>query len=129
MAGFQGEFRQWLQTGLDTDIPEHVRAYSFNLFELAFEDGVKFGVELIGASAFDPDDSDWACEEVWEPAQRQLLIPIEYSGDTWQVCLERMRDMVAKFLESDSAAARKLKSKAGVGMGFVDGDLEIIWRS
>ncbi len=128
MASFQDEFRRWLETGLDIDIPEDVKAYSFNLFEPAFEEGVKFGVELIGASAFDPDDPDWACDEVWEPAQRQLSIPIEYSGDTWEVCLERMKALALAFLTSDCASARKLKSKAGVGMGFVGGDLEILWR-
>lgn len=129
MASFQNEFRQWLEGGLDADIPEDVKAYSFNLYEPAFEEGVKFGVELIGASAFDPNNSDWACEEVWEPAQRRLSIPIEYSGDMWNICLERMKVLTLEFLESDCPVAKKLKSKAGVGIGFVGGDLEIIWHS
>ncbi|MFN2393998.1 MAG: hypothetical protein ABR566_18815, partial [Pyrinomonadaceae bacterium] len=82
----------------------------------------------IDANAFDLENEDWACEEIWEPQSRQLSIPLNYSGDSWQECLETMKNLTIRFLNSDSNAAKKLKSKEGVGIGFVDGNLEIIWR-
>ena len=72
---FEREFENWLSTALQVPVPEEVKAFSFNLFEPAGEEEVKFGIELIGAGNYDPDDSDWACDEVWEPKQRRLFIP------------------------------------------------------
>ena len=74
---------------------------------------------------FDKDDEDWACEEIWEPSHRQLPIPAKFSGDTWEVCLDRMKKLVVRYLDSDSSAAKKLKAVQGIG--FVDGSLEIVW--
>ena len=85
-----------------------------------------FGIELIGAERFDLEDEDWACDEVWSPSQRQLSIPIEYSGDNWEECLERMKILTTSYLDSQSVDAEKLKSRKGVGIGFVDGNLEIL---
>ena len=126
-AIFEEQFANWLQSSLDTVIPREVRGFSFNLFEPAAIPGVKFGIELIGARAFDKDNEDWACEEVWEPSHRQLPIPVEFSGDTWEVCLDRMKKLVVRYLDSDSSAAKKLKAAQGIGTGFVDGSLEIVW--
>lgn len=125
---FDSTFRRWLDNGVRTPVPANVVAFSFNLYEPAGIDGVKFGIELIGAEKFDPNDRDWACEEVWEPEQRQLAIPIEFSGLEWQACLEKMRTVIAGVLEESGAAARALKSRSGVGIGFVDGDLHVLWE-
>lgn len=126
---FEQHFEEWLSKGLQTDIPDEVKAYAFNLYEVAAEEGVKFGIELIGAGEFDPEDADWACDEIWEPHQRQLLIPIEYSGESWDVCHERMKKLALTTLNSDEPLIQKLKATKGVGIGFVDGDLELIWLS
>ena len=62
---FENTFESWLSNSLSQEIPDSVRAFSFNLYEPALVDDVKFGVELIGAESFNEDDSDWACDEVW----------------------------------------------------------------
>ena len=126
---FEEKFTNWLENSLAAVSSKKIKGFSFNLFEPAAIPGVKFGIELIGAQAFDKNDADWACEEIWEPPQRQLPIPIEYSGDTWEVCLDRMKKLVVKHLDSNSDTAKKLKAVEGVGVGFVDGDLEIVWVS
>lgn len=125
---FEREFENWLSTALQVPVPEEVKAFSFNLFEPAGEEEVKFGIELIGAGNYDPDDSDWACEEVWEPKQRRLFIPLAYSGTGWEGCLEKMKILALKLLKSDKKFVEKLTSRQGIGIGFVDGDLEIIWQ-
>jgi len=125
---FEQEFQNWLEQGLKSESPTEITAFSFNLFEPALVDGVKFGVELIGAGEFDENDPDWACDEVWEPEQRQLNIPVEYSGDSWEICLERMKKLIIVTLQSNQSFVSKLKERKGVGVGFVDGDLEIVWQ-
>ena len=125
---FEQEFHTWLKQGLQSVLPEEIKAFSFNLFEPALVDGVKFGIELVGAGEFDENDSDWACDEVWEPEQRQLNIPIEYSGDNWESCLKKMKSLINDTLQANQGAVSKLKNVQGIGVGFVDGDLEVVWK-
>lgn len=127
MNSFEKTFEDWLEESLSADISENVRAFSFNLDESAFEDGYKFGIELIGAERFDADDEDWACDEIWEPLRRNISIPLSYSGEHWKECLSVMKKLIVKLLDSNKSFAQKLKSKEAVGIGFVDGNLENIW--
>ncbi|MFJ2995635.1 hypothetical protein [Pandoraea sp. NPDC087047] len=76
---------------------------------------------------FDLTDPDWACNEVWEPIDRALRIPIIFSGDAWEECLLAIRSLLRTLLEIDDDMTRVLKSREGVGIGFVDGDLHIAW--
>ena len=128
MLDFEEKFDAWLEMALNTEVPETIKAFSFNLYEPAFEKGVKFGIELIGSGQFDLNNPDWACDEVWEPKNRRLSIPIEYSGKDWESCLKKITELVKKELDSNKEYIKKLKSKHGVGIGFVDGDLEIIFK-
>jgi len=70
MNGFEKNFEEWLEESLEQDIPDKVKAFSFNLYESSLREGYEFGIELIGAYRFDLNDEDWACDEVWEPPQR-----------------------------------------------------------
>ncbi|VVE53118.1 hypothetical protein PAQ31011_04845 [Pandoraea aquatica] len=124
---FSIEFSQWLRRALERGVPMSVRAFAFNLFELTNIDNAKFGVEIVGAGKFDQTDSDWACNEVWEPIDRVLRIPIIFSGDAWDDCLLAIRSLLRTLLEIDDDMTRVLKSREGVGIGFVDGDLHIVW--
>lgn len=126
---FEQDFHDWLQLALQSDLPDGLEAFSFNLFEPASVDGVIFGVELIGAGEFDENDPDWACDEVWEPEQRQLYIPVEYSSADWEECLAKMKKLVEAVLQSAEGPVSRLKAAKEIGMGFVDGDIEILWQS
>jgi len=125
---FEQHFASWLDESLGQDIPDTVEAFCFNLWEPAGQPGVEFAIELIGTGACDEDDPDWPCDEVWEPVPRTILIPIDYSGDEWQSCRHKLKALVLKHLETESPAIQKLKSSQGIGIGFVDGDLEVIWK-
>ena len=120
---FEATFKQWLVRALENGLPQSVKAFSFNLFEGG---RAKFGVEIIGASEFDPTNQDWACEEIWEPLDRKLDIPVSFSGDTWEECLSAVQSLIRNMLEIDDEVSRILKSRKGIGVGFVDGDLHIV---
>jgi hypothetical protein len=109
-------------------VPDEVQAFSFNLFEVPQTAGAKFGIELIGAGAFDAEDADWACDEIWESKPRQLVIPISFSSTDWRKCLTSVRGLVDTVLSSQKESA-VLKSRQAVAIGFVDGDLEVIWHA
>ncbi|MCL2310612.1 MAG: hypothetical protein FWC42_10185 [Proteobacteria bacterium] len=125
---FESDFNTWLAQVLEEKVPAKVKAFSFNLFEPADIDNVKFGIELIGAGSFDEDDPDWAADEVWEPSQRWIGIPLEYSGAEWVICLKKVTSLLLNLIQSDVEAAKILRSKKAIGVGFVDGDLEVIWQ-
>ncbi len=124
---FEISFDDWLRDALVTPKPDEVKGYSFNLYELDPSKEAQFGVELIGTGSFDLEDTDWACDEVWEPKQRLLVIPLQFSGKEWEGCLAKIRNLVVSQLESNSRAATVLKQANGIGIGFVDGDLDVLW--
>ncbi len=125
---FKNTLESWLLEGLSSNIPKSVKAFSFNLFEIAEDTGSKFSIELIGTSEFTPNNEDWACEEVWEPNRRSLAIPIEFSGENWKKCLNTMKENIIELIDSNETIAKVIKSREGVGLGFIDGDFEIIWK-
>lgn len=124
---FSRDFDGWLREALRDGVPSEVVALSFNLFEPAHIQGVKFGVELVGAKVFDATNSDWACEEVWEPKERRLHIPIEFSGQEWETCLAKVKLLVGSSLAKADVVSTGLNGLQGVAVGFVDGDLDVIW--
>lgn len=126
---FEDIFLAWLDESLAEPIPASVVAFSFNLFQPAFVENVKFGIELIGAGNFDENDPDWPCDEVWEASVRGINVPVEFSGEDWEECLSIMKRLVLQYVESNSPAGRRLLDSSGIAIGFVDGDLEVIWKS
>lgn len=125
---FEDQFRNWLRESLSDGAPEDVVGFAFNLYEPGDDPNSKFAVELVGTDEFQHHDSDWPCAEIWEPKTRGLHIPLDYSSDDWEECLTQLREVVKEVLAGDSVAAQTLRSVEGVGLGFVDGDLEILWQ-
>ncbi len=125
---FEDRFRNWLRASLSDGVPEDVVGFAFNLFEPGDDPDAKFAVELVGTEEFALHNPDWPCEEIWEPETRGLHVPLDYCGDQWEDCLDRLRALLKEVLVGDSVAAQTLRSVKGVGIGFVDGDLEIVWH-
>ena len=115
------EFTEWLDEHLPTALPPEVKGLSFNLNENADS----FSIELVGTEEFNEEDPDWACEEIWEPAKRKIELSI--SGD-WSDCLEKMKSVALDYL-INGRKKEIFDTVEGVGIGFVDGDLEIIKKS
>jgi hypothetical protein len=117
-------FADWLDGVLKTADLTDVIAFNFNLYE-----GVEntYHVELIGSNKYDSNDSDWACEEVFT-TRDNLYISDEVAGKPWGEALEFFKAKVCEYLKNGRNSDKLLASEA-VGIGFVNGDLEILYES
>ena len=114
------EFATWLDAALEADLPEDIAAFNFNLYE---DDEYLWSIELIGASRFDAEDPDWACDEIFTNRED----PLSWSAETdWENVLETMTQYVEKYL-IEGKYADLLKDSEAVGIGFVDGDITIVY--
>lgn len=113
---------EWIDGVLSADIPAEVVAFCFNLYE---ESDDSWSMELVGAGRFDPDDQDWACDEITDFDSRKDMFNWQAACE-WDEALESMTAVLKQYLE-EGKYADVLKSKSGVGVGFVDGDIELLY--
>ena len=111
----------WIDKILDQEIPNTVIAFCFNLYE---ESDGSWAMELVGTERFDIEDEDWACNELTDFGSRECLYNWEMECE-WDEALEYMVKVLSQYLENGKYA-ELLKSKDGVGVGFVDGNIEIL---
>ena len=112
----------WLDGILKVDMTDAAVAIVFNLYE---DIGKNWSMEMVGASCFDEEDSDWACDEVTDFGTREN--PFTWNEDTdWEHVLWEVSAVITRYL-SEGKYAEKLKQYEGIGIGFVDGDLEILY--
>jgi hypothetical protein len=120
-CNFETTLYKWISKSVK-NTPKEVVAFSFNLYD----DNREFSVEIIGASSFDPNDSDWACDEIYRPKKDKINIPKSFAGTDWELCLEKLNKLVTKYLNSSHSGSIILNQSKGIGVGFVDGDLVLI---
>ena len=113
-------FNDWADRIL-SEHPIEVAAYNFNLYE----HGHAFAIQLIGSTRFDSDDSSWACDELFSSGEDLFEIPHEVVGSDWQDGLAAAKQLIMNYARSGKQCA-KLTSTQGVGVGFVDGDIDLI---
>lgn len=114
------EFEKWVNEVLKNEFPENTVAINFNLYEEAEKD--KYAIQITGTERF--DEEDWACYESFSSGEN-LYVWLE-EGD-WEKALESAVNNLNRYLEQGTNSAILLKY-SGVGVGFVDGDIEIIYR-
>ncbi len=115
------DFFVWMNSILKNELSSEVKAINFNLYEDADN---KWSIELVGTFSFDKDNEDWACDEVF--ATRDNPFVIERKSD-WKSMERVFIDLVNSYLSSGKYAS-KLKEYMAVGIGFVDGDLHILYE-
>jgi len=120
---FDEKLKIWLKENLVTDIPEEVKAFSFNLSEISTN---QYSIELVGAETFDTEDPDWACDEIWEATPRNIEIPESFASGHWEECLNKIRVTLSEIIQTEELVKLELSKKEGIGLGFVDGELELI---
>ena len=116
------DFEKWVNNILENDIPEGVVAVAFNIYDDG--DG-NWSVEAVGTSSFDEEDDDWACDEITDFGSREKNFAWNENYE-WEDAFETIVKMLNKYLE-EGCYKDKLKALNGVGAGFVDGDLEVIY--
>lgn len=121
------EFEKWIDDILENnEMPEETAAYCFNLYEESIEDSV-YGVQLIAADTFDAEDGDWACEECWSSEENIFCVELsDEENKDWKAALELISGWAKEYL-AHGKNADILTSKP-VGIGFVDGDLELLHK-
>ncbi|WP_291591745.1 hypothetical protein [Bacteroides sp.] len=99
------------------ELPSDIVALSFNLYE-------PYGIEMVGSTWFDEKDEDWACDEDFEPIQRNCP-NFEISDNLkWEDVLEIVVAILKDLIE-DLSDLRIFKVEH-IAVGFVDGNLIII---
>ena len=110
------QVKDWLDSILKQEIPDAVVALNFNLYE---DGGNNWSMELVGTESFDLEDEDWCCDEIFDFGTRETPL-------SWNEILDEMTQIIKKYLEQ-GAYSYILKNYQGVGIGFVGGDIEILF--
>lgn len=112
---------KWIDEILKNDLPKQVVAIAFNLYEDAKN---HWSIEMVGTNCFDIEDSDWACEEIFNT--RDDAISWTQEAD-WNEILQETCNGINQYIRKGKYS-EKLKAYQGVGVGFVDGDITIIYQ-
>lgn len=120
------EFEKWLDNLLENnEMPEDAIAFCFNFYD---EEDESYGIQLIASDEFDAEDGgEWACSEVWSSEEDIFYIDHSDEQDAdYERGLEFMGGLIEEYLENGKYKDILLDAKA-VAMGFVDGDLELVY--
>lgn len=106
---------QWiLAIEKEQSMPKGIVALNFGLFE-------PYGIELTGATCYDEEDADWACEEDYVPEHRtcpELDIP---ANKDWEDVLDDMVALLKEIIRE--LPGLQLWQVDHITAGFSDGDL------
>lgn len=124
MAFMYDDFAKWVDGVFEREIPDDVVALSFNIYE-EWSDKMDWSVVVVGTPSFDKDDQDWACDETTDFGTRDNLF--WWKEDTGYENVEReVEEAILRYLEV-GRHADKLKALRGVGTGFVDDALHLVY--
>jgi len=113
----------WLDTILEQEIPKGIVAFNFNLYEGA--EGT-YDIQLIGSDEFDKEDSDWVCTDYFTTGEDICYIQRTKDIEQWEDGLSYITKLVEQYLV-EGKYSNTLKSVSAIGIGFVDGDINIIY--
>lgn len=117
------DFASWVdRIMLEHRAGKRAVAYNFNLYE--HED--EFAIQLIGATKFDVTDEDWPCYEAFSSGEDLFILPFAVVGRKYESGQRKAKSLIEGYLERGKEAKR-LKRSRGVALGFVGGDLEIVY--
>jgi len=119
----QQEFFAWADLVLAQPLPSQAVAFHFNLYEGT--DSVH--VQIAGNASFDPADY-WPAEETFSTGENIFEVPFGVAGANWEEWLESLMELVSAYVSSGTNAA-VLRRSLGVGIGFVDGDMYVLWQA
>lgn len=111
----------WLDKIFEQELPKSIKAICFNLYD---DGNNKWSVELVGAASFDEENPDWACDEVFATRDNPYVLNIE---SNWENVLNIFTNKVNQYL-NNGKYSKKIKEYDAVAIGFVDGDLDILYK-
>jgi hypothetical protein len=117
----------WIDAALSTELPERTAAFHFNLYEGTNS----VHVQLIGADSFPPGEVPqrdyWPASETFTTGEQVFEIPFDVAGSDWKQWLATCMDMLRSYIAT-GGRSDVLRSSLGVGVGFVDGDMHVLWQ-
>lgn len=113
--------KKWLDEVFAKDQPAQAVAICFNLYE---DEDNQWSIEMVGTSSFDAEDSDWACDEVFD-TRDDLQSWTQEAG--WEEILQNIVEQIEAYLTS-GMYSEKMKAYEGIGVGFADGDVCVIYQ-
>lgn len=117
----------WISAALSRSMPEGTEAFHFNLYE----DANSVHVQLMGTEAFvpgeDPATDYWPSAETFSTGEDILEVPFSVAGPDWEAWLNTLIGLVNGYL-AKGARSDVLRNSQGVGIGFVDGDMHVLWQ-
>ncbi len=101
---------------------EEAVAFLLNLYE---DGDNRWSAEWVATSAFSLESEDWACEELF--ATRAHPFTLETEADA-EAVFQQFKGYLERYLQHCRYAGI-LRNKAGIALGFVDGDLELLYQN
>ncbi len=127
LAAVEAGFFAWIDRMLPQRIPSGTQAFHFNLYE----GETSVHVQLIGTEAFNPGENPstdyWPAAETFSTEEDIFEIPFAVAGADWEEWLISSIALINSYLANGSRAD-VFRAHKGVGAGFVDGDMHILWR-
>ena len=116
-------FSEWLDDALKNGFPDSTAAIAFNLYEGTNNEKRCWLAEIGFCSCFDADDEycEWACYA--ELLDDRFI----WDEDTeWEAAQNTAEKLIKEYL-SKGRYSEKIKALQGIGVGFVDGDMTLLY--
>jgi hypothetical protein len=84
-------------------------------------------VQLTGTDSFITNPEYCPGSERYTTGEDVFEIPFEVAGPAWPEWLESTKSLIYSYLLSGNQSA-VLRRSRGVGVGFVDGDVYVLWQ-
>jgi hypothetical protein len=110
------ELITWLTPHLQA-LPAEAKSLCLNLYE-SEEEG-EFDAQLVACAAYDREDPDWACEDIFSTGEELF----GFSSEDWEAALDLMLETMSEAI-ADGILPDAIEY---VAVGFVDGDLEEVF--
>lgn len=117
-------FSDWVSDVL-VEIPEETNAYVFNIYE---EDDA-YLVDITGTTDYDDANESWTESINWDSGEELFIIPKEKFEGDWEEIHDTIAESLEALIEMDNELSDALCDSDAIAVGFIDGDLEIIWQA
>ena len=117
-------FFLWLDNVLLQPLAKTTTAFHFNLYEYEKSVGIELmgTVDVIGAGA-----DYWPGDATFYTDDERFHISHSVAGEEWPQWLETCKALIGDYI-NNGVQKELLRQSKGVGVGFVDGDMYLIWH-
>ena len=119
---YYNNFTSWINEILKNPLPENTKGINFNLYEE--ENPNTYGIQFVATKSFDLNDDDWACDDIFSSGENMYFFT---NKNNREQILKEIELNIKDYLDKENEST-VLKNYEGIGLGFVDGDLIILYK-